>query len=211
MYNVDPILKHNERGYSALVLYVERLKKEIESCGDLWPPLAAWWSFLSSFSTGRVLTGLRGLTQFLAWKQKRGLEWGGVCSDAPPGTALFRPAAAPAGPGMRLPIPGTGGRCRPVITDDIHEVVFQIVFPVLPAASGANSTGRITQVAARLRECGLYKHSTNKKVKRHTALLLRASERGKWGYVLREGPTFPNTPTDSTITCQSNQKLFTLW
>lgn len=50
-------------------------------------------------------------------------------------------------PGMRRPIPGTGGRCRPVITDDIHEVVFQIGFPVLPAASGASSTGRITQVA----------------------------------------------------------------
>lgn len=133
-----------------------------------------------------------------------GLEWGGVHSVIPMGQHYSGLPLPHRGPGMRLPIPGAGGCCRPVITDDIHEVLFQIGFPVLPAASGANSTGRITQVAARLRECGLYKHSTNKKVKRHIALLLRASERGKWGYVLREGPTFLNTPTDSTITCQSN-------
>lgn len=48
-----------------------------------------------------------------------------------------------------------------------------------------------------------------KKVKRHAALLLSASERGKWGYVLREGSAFLSTPADSTITCQSNRKLFT--
>lgn len=101
------------------------------------------------------------------------------CAASSPWDSFIQACSGPTGPGMRLPIAGTGGRCRPVITDDIHEVVFQIVFPVLPAASGANSTGRITQVAARLRECGLYKHSTNKKVKRHTALLLRASEQGK--------------------------------
>ena len=111
---------------------------------------------------------------------------------------------------MTLPVPGTGGRCRPVIIDDIHEVVFQIGFPARPAECGANSTGRITPVAAWLRECGLYKQSTNKKVKRHTALLLKASKWGKWGYVLREGSAFLSSPTYSTITCQSNQILFTL-
>lgn len=93
-----------------------------------------------------------------------------------PWDSTIQACPGPVDLGMRLPIPGTGGCCRPVITDDIHKLVFQICFPVLPAASGANSTGRITQVAGRLRECGLYKHSTNKKVKRRTALLLRASE-----------------------------------
>lgn len=49
-----------------------------------------------------------------------------------------------------------------------------------------------------------------RKVKRHTTLLLRAAERGKWGYVLREGPGFLNTHTNSTMSCQSNLVLFTL-
>lgn len=52
-------------------------------------------------------------------------------------------------------------------------------------------------------------HKLKKKVKRRAALLLSASERGKWGYVLREGSAFLSTPADSTITCQSNRKLFT--
>lgn len=139
---------------------------------------------------------------FFTWKQKRGLEWGGVHRFVPMGQD-YRGLPWPCGPVHELPIRGAGGCCLPVITDDIRELVFQIGFPVLPAASGANSTGRITQVAARLRECGLYKHNTNKKVKRRTAPLLRASEWGKWDHVLREGPTFLNTPTGSTTSCHS--------
>lgn len=126
-----------------------------------------------------MLTRLHGPLSSLLGRKSKALSEEG-CAKRARGTVLFRPARlCPLGLGMSLPISGRGGRCRPVITDDIHEVVFQIGFPVLPAASGANSTGRITEVAARLRECGLYKHSTNKKVKRHTALLLRASEQGK--------------------------------
>lgn len=85
---------------------------------------------------------------FLHGCRSKVLSKGCTHSDAPLGTALFRPAPAPVShTGARLPIPWTGGHCRPVITDDMHGVVFQIGFPVLPAASGANSTGRITQVA----------------------------------------------------------------
>lgn len=45
--------------------------------------------------------------------------------------------------------------------DDIREVVFQIGFPALPAASGANSTGRITQVAGQAR--GMWPQQTQDK------------------------------------------------
>lgn len=108
----------------------------------------------STFSTGRELAALLGLTKSFARRRRKGLDRGGV---RPHGTGLFRVR------GVRLPAAGSGRHRRPLITDDIREVVFQIGFPAAPAASGANSTGRITPVAARLGECGLYKHSANKK------------------------------------------------
>lgn len=68
----------------------------------------------------------------------------------------------------------------------VCKVLFQIGRPVPPAASGANSTGRITGAAAKLWECGLYKHRKKKNVKKknktkktHTHLVVKASERGK--------------------------------
>lgn len=48
----------------------------------------------------------------------------------------------------------------------VRKVLFQIGRPVPPAASGANSTGRITGAAAKLWECGLYKHRKKKNVKK---------------------------------------------
>lgn len=80
---------------------------------------------------------------------------------------------------MTLPAPGTGGHCMPVITDDTHEVVFQIGFPAFPAECGANSTGRITPVAAWLREFALYKHCA---IKKNKTLKARRST-SVWGEV----------------------------
>lgn len=105
----------------------------------------------SCFSTGRVQTGPHRFTWVLEGMQKHGpwVRRGAQCR--PRGTALFRPQPYWARMAIRLPIPcasrQAGRHCRPVITDDIREVLFQISFPVLPAASSANSTGRITQVA----------------------------------------------------------------
>lgn len=72
---------------------------------------------------------------------------GGEAVVAPHGTASLQPPSA-----CLCGLQARG--CRQSAeagADDTREVVFQIGFPALPAASGANSTGRITQVTGQAR------------------------------------------------------------
>lgn len=62
-------------------------KNKFYSCGHLWLPPSAWWSFLCSFSIGSGLSGLHGHVS------EAGLEWG-----SPSWEAIFLGPAACSGP-----------------------------------------------------------------------------------------------------------------
>lgn len=134
------------------VTWVQQIKTEMESCWEQWPLQVTWWSFLFRSSTGRALTG----------SQQGGLWVSQGCCISLSLSLRRRGASA--------------WRCHwsaydPALPSCNHQshvrkVLFQIGRPVPPAASGANSTGRITGAAANLWECGLYKHRKKKNVKK---------------------------------------------
>lgn len=149
------------------VTWVQQIKAEMESCWEQWPLQVTWWSFLFRSSTGRALTGSQ---QGGLWVSQ------GCCISLSLSLSLRRrchwSAYDPALPSCNH-------------QSHVRKVLFQIGRPVPPAASGANSTGRITGAAAKLWECGLYKHRKKKNVKKkqkkstHTHLVVKASEWGK--------------------------------
>lgn len=163
-----------------------------------WPFVATlgWWSFLCSFSTGRALTGLHGLT-VPCW------------AEMPRPWVRSGTLGGPMGQHYLLQLQN---RALPSCNHWWHT---PSTFPDRFSCHSSCECGK--RHRKNNRSCSqaqgmwpLQTQHTQKKVKRRAALLLRASESGKWGYVLRECPTFLNTTTDSTISCHS-KPLCLLW